>query len=61
MVGPLSTGMSECATAPCSVNAGERRWTWVREAFGDCVGEEAQVVVAVGILRDAARTHDVDL
>ena len=26
-VGPLSTGMSTCATAPCSVSTGERRCT----------------------------------
>ena len=31
------------------------------EAFGNCVGEEAQVIVAVGILSDAAWTYDVHL
>ena len=32
-----------------------------REAFGNCVGQEAQVIVAVRILGDAAWAHDVHL
>ena len=27
-VGPVSTGMSTCATAPCTVRAGDKAWTW---------------------------------
>src|SRR4051794_28875234 len=34
MVGPVSTGMSTCATPPCSVSTGERRCTWAGPPAG---------------------------
>ena len=61
MVGPLSTGMSQCATAPCRVSTGDVRCRCAG-IFGQLFGgNEAEVIVAMWNLLCPTGIDDIDL
>ena len=61
IVGPLSSGMSQCATAPCRVRAADMRCMCAGIRRQLVLVDEAEVVVAVRNLRCATGIDDVDL
>ena len=61
MVGPLSTGMSQCATAPCNVSTGEVRCTCAGYVDQMLIGHKAEVIVAVRNLLCPTGIDDIDL